>query len=40
MNGDKVYFKRDDQNEWRAPAVIIGQDGITVILKYDSNIVR
>lgn len=39
-NGDKVYFKRDDQKEWKGPAVIIGQDSKTVILKYGSNIVR
>lgn len=39
-NGEQVYFKREDQKEWKGPAVVIGQDGKTLILKYGSNIVR
>ncbi|XP_045105480.1 uncharacterized protein LOC123500989 [Portunus trituberculatus] len=39
-SGAHVYFKRDEQKEWKGPATVIGQDGKTVILKYGSNIVR
>ena len=39
-NGDKVYFKREEQKEWKGPATVIGQDGKTVVLKYGSNVVR
>lgn len=39
-NGEKVYFKREEQKEWKGPATVIGHDGKTVILKYGSNIVR
>ena len=40
QSGAHVYFKRDEQKEWKGPATVIGQDGKTVILKYGSNIVR
>ena len=40
QSGAHVYFKRDEQKEWKGPATVIGQDGKTVILMYGSNIVR
>ncbi|XP_037793904.1 uncharacterized protein LOC119589356 [Penaeus monodon] len=39
-SGNQVYFKREEQKEWKGPATVISQDGKTVILKYGSNIVR
>ncbi|MPC88433.1 hypothetical protein E2C01_083335 [Portunus trituberculatus] len=39
-NGDKVYFKREEQKEWKRPATVIGKDGKTLILKYGSGIVQ
>ena len=38
--GDLVYFKRDENNEWKGPAKVIGVDGKTIILKYGSYIIR
>ena len=38
--GDKVYFKRNEDKQWRGPAKVLGQDGKTLLLKYDNQIVR
>ena len=40
QSGDLVYFKKENQNEWKGPATVIGQEGKTVILKYGSYIIR
>ena len=39
-NGDKVFFKRDDCNQWRGPGSVIGQDGKIVFIRYGEQLVR
>ena len=34
MQGDKVYYKRENEKRWLRPAKVIGIDGNTVILKH------
>lgn len=38
--GELVYFKRDDDKEWKGPGTVIGQDGKVVILRNGSSVVR
>ena len=40
LNGDKVYFKRNDSKKWSGPAVVIGQDGQFVLLRHQSTWIR
>ena len=39
-NGDKVFYKRPNEDEWRGPARVIGQDGVIVFLRHASQLVR
>ena len=39
-NGDKVFFKRPSEEEWRGPARVIGQDGVVVFVRHGSQLVR
>ena len=34
LNGDSVYIKREDSNEWKGPCTVIGQDGQQVLVKF------
>lgn len=36
--GEEVYYKREEENEWRGPAKIIGIEGKTVIVKHGDSI--
>jgi len=38
--GDKVFFKRNEQKRWLGPAIVIGQDGKQIIVKYGGETVR
>ena len=38
--GELVYFKRDNQAEWKGPGTVIGQDGKTVMINYSGYVVR
>ena len=40
VNGDKVFYKRSDQNEWHGPATVLGQDGSQFFLKHGSRYIR
>lgn len=40
INGDSVYYKRKDGNEWHGPAVVLGQDGQQVLVKHGGVYVR
>ena len=31
---DKVYYKRADCTEWKGPGVVIGQDGVVVLVRH------
>ena len=39
-NGDKVFFKRDDCNQWRGHVTVIGQNGKIVLITYGEQLVR
>ena len=38
--GDSVYYKRNDSNVWRGPAVVIGRDGKQILVKHGGACVR
>ena len=40
QQGDIVYYKRNDGNEWKGPGTVIGRDGKQVLVKHGSNYVR
>ena len=37
-NGDEVYYKRSDNNKWKGPAKVIGQDGPVVLFVMVGNL--
>ena len=37
---NKVFFKRDDCNQYRGPGIIIAQDGKIVFIRYGEQLVR
>ena len=39
-SGDHVFYKRNDSNEWRGPAVVIGRDGSQILVKHAGMLVR
>ena len=38
--GDQVYYKRNDQKEWKGPGTIIGIDGKQVLVRHGGSLVR
>ena len=38
-NGDKVFYKRPNEDGWRGPGRVIGQDGV-VFVQHGSQLVR
>ena len=40
INGELVYYKRDNSKEWKGPGSVIGQDGKVVLIRHGSSIVR
>ena len=40
VSGDRVFYKRDDNNRWRGPGRVIGQDGKIVFVRHGSQLVR
>lgn len=40
QHGDKVYYKRDDDNKWKGPGTVLGQDGKVVFVRHGSIYVR
>ncbi|VDI64595.1 Hypothetical predicted protein [Mytilus galloprovincialis] len=40
QTGDKVYYKRPDNKEWKGPGVVIGQDGAVVFVRHGGMLVR
>lgn len=38
--GELVYFKRDDDKEWKGPGTVIGRDGKVVVVRNGSFVVR
>ena len=39
-NGDSVYYKRNDDDRWRGPGVVIGRDGKQVLVRHGGTYVR
>lgn len=33
-NGQEVYYKRNDSNEWRGPGIVIGRDGKQILVRH------
>eukprot|EP00111_Clytia_hemisphaerica_P014173 TCONS_00041752-protein len=40
LTGDRVYYKRNDSNEWKGPGTVLGQDGQQILVKHGSHYVR
>ena len=40
QQGDHVYYKRNDDNKWKGPGTVIGQDGKVVFVRHGSIYVR
>ena len=40
QQGDRVYYKRDDDVKWKGPGTVIGQDGKVVFVRHGSIYVR
>ena len=40
FTGDIVYYKRNNNNEWKGPGTAIGQDGQQVLVKHGGSYVR
>lgn len=38
--GNKVYYKRDGQDRWKGPAVVIGNDGSVYYIRHQGNLYR
>ena len=38
--GDEVYYKRSDNNKWKGPAKVIGQDGPVVFIRHGGQLVK
>ena len=39
-NGDKVYYKRNNNSKWKRPGCVIGQEGKSVLVKHGGEYVR
>ena len=39
-SGDRVYYKRNDSNEWKGPATVLGRDGQCVLIRHGGFYVR
>ena len=35
--GDEVYYKRDDEPEWKDPGRVLGQDGLVIFIRHGSR---
>ena len=40
VNGDEVFYKRNESNEWKGPGIVIGRDGKQVLVKHGGTYVR
>ena len=38
--GEEVYYKRDDNNKWRGPGRVLGQDGPVAFVRHGSRYVK
>ena len=40
FQGENVFYKRDDNNRWRGPGRVIGQDGKVLFIRHGSQLIR
>ena len=40
QSGDHVFYKRNGENQWRGPGIVVGRDGKQVLVKHGGIIVR
>ena len=40
VNGDSVYFKRNNEDKWCGPGTVIGRDGKQVLVKHGGTYIR
>ena len=38
LSGENVFYKREDENKWRGPGKVIGQDGSKVLIKIPTGL--
>ena len=38
--GDKVYYKRPNNPEWKGPGIVVGMDGVVFFIRHGSTMVR
>ena len=36
--GDEVFYKKENENEWRVPAKVVGVSGKTVVVKHGESL--
>ena len=39
-HGEKVYYKRSDEKQWKGPATVIGQDSVLVFIRHGGSAYR
>ena len=40
VNGDEVFYKRNDRSEWHGPGIVIGRDGKQILVRHGGTYVR
>ena len=38
--GEEVFYKRDDQQEWKGPGTVLGQDGAVIFIRHGSHYIK
>ena len=38
--GEEVFYKRDDQQEWKGPGTVLGQDGAVIFIRNGSHYIK
>ena len=38
--GEEVLYKRDDQQEWKGPGTVLGQDGAVIFIRHGSHYIK
>ena len=39
LNGEEVFYKRDEEKRWRGPGRVVGQDGAKVLIKIPTGLI-
>ena len=38
--GEETFYKRDDQQEWKGPRTVLGQDGAVIFIRHGSHYIK